>query len=1015
MSINYIASAGTGKTYSLITEVLDKIKNEDVSIKNLLILTFTEKAATELKEKILERIKNEISNSQMSKKEKIKLHRELIFIDSGYIGTFHSVFFRLLKKYPFISKIDSSYQIISNQLDEYLDLWFEKWILEDFKKDEKHWKKITDNISLKPSTIKNAFSTLYKNRAKLKKIEINLKNQEKKIENFFNQLQILVENIKKDEELYKIIKEAQNKYPNLFKIDFNSLIEFLEKRDLNILKIEDNNNTIFKSRLSKASEKEKKFFEKIKSLRKNKNLTEIEKKLDIILLSIRDEIKDYNANILLSKFYDFLDFIEKEKKEEKLLDFEDIIQKFLNLIKENVDIREEIKNQFKYIFVDEFQDTDIHQTEILQLISDGNLYVFGDPKQCIYTWREADLDVYFNFLKNNGFVDKTLDKNYRSCPVLVEFFNKVFSENDILDHIEEKYRTKIHVGEPEKWERKECYIKLINLKNLPKEQDKKVETEAKYTAQLIKKLVEEENHKFEDIMILFRTNKDLNKFFDILSSFNIPVVSYSAQNLFKRPEILAVLNILKFIEYPESDLLKLKVLKSPLFFKKDEELIKNFDIDGKNGEILKNLIENKHSLTVEEIVETLFDKTDFLETISLEKDGKQKVENLKKLKLISKEKTKENFSLRDFILYLETYEEDLPLVEDENAVKLMTMHKSKGLESKVVIIPLISKEPYQTRLNNIHILNGIPLINISEAKAVSKGIKDYEKILKEKIKNENKRLLYVATTRAKEKLIFIQWEDGERSSSFKKLLDTVLNKIKNIIKEENVDIKEITPSPIEENKKLENIKEIFKEIEKKEKQREERHKKALTENRFTSVSQIMKEEYKEDEIKQDFSKAKEENIGIYIGVLVHDVLEKIDIKNYSFDRAKETLNSLKETVPDTYREKAVQEAEKILKNFENSPIYNELKKSNILFKELPFTLYENGKFIEGRIDIIYQKDNQIVVMDYKTNRYETDEEKQKIINAYEKQKEYYLKAVKKIFSEKEVIFKLGLLWKGEII
>ena len=361
---------------------------------------------------------------------------------------------------------------------------------------------------------------------------------------------------------------------------------------------------------------------------------------------------------------------------------------------------------------------------------------------------------------------------------------------------------------------------------------------------------------------------------------------------------------------------------------------------------------------------------------------------------------------------METYDEDIPLIEEENAVKLMTMHKSKGLESKVVIIPLISKEPDKEKLNSIHILNGQPLLNLHRARAVHKGIIDNEEFLKQKVNEENRRLFYVATTRAKEKLIFLQWDGKENNASFGKLLKK--DSIRDLIKMEEVDFENIKLSLVEETPDAENINEKLKKIEEKEKKREEKYQRAINENRFTSVSQIMKEDYKEEEIKQDFSKKKEENIGIYIGVLVHEVLDKIDIQNYSIKEAKEILQSMKEIVPDIYREKALQQAENILEKFENSPVHQELKNAKILFKELPFTLYENGKFIEGRIDIIYQKGDKIIVMDYKTNRYETEEEKHKIIKAYQKQKEYYLKAVQKIFPQKEVEFKLGLLWKGEL-
>lgn len=962
MSVNYIASAGTGKTYTLVSEVLDKIKNHNTSINDMLILTFTEKAASELKERIASRIREEISKSG-DPVDKQKLHREILHIDNAYIGTFHSVFFRLLKMYPLQSKIDNSYQIISEQLDEYLNLWFEKWIEEDFD-DKSIWQSIMQSVSIDYKNLKNAFIILYKNRSKLQRnsFDLSLHKQEEKIKGLFYDLENLVNQRKQDNKINKV--------------KLKSLERFIKTKNLSDLNIKDKYDT----------------------------------ELDNILIKLRDEIRDYNANLLLFKFFDFLEFTKKQKQKDKVLDFDDIVEKFLELIKNNEYVKEALKNKFKYIFVDEFQDTDKNQTEILNFLNKCNIYVFGDPKQCIYTWREADLDVYFDFIKN--FQSKLLTDNYRSCPKLVEFFNILFSEGNILDHIDQKYRYKVKSAKELEDKSEACCIKFITLKNPQNKSE--VKEEARYTVEIIKKLIEE-GYEFRDIMILFRKNDALLTFYDILSSYNIPVISHAAQNLFESPEVIALLNILKYIEYPDSKLAKLKVLKSPLFYKRDEEIINSFDLDGDNKNVLESLIRNKHSLTVDQIIEELLNKTDFLETLALDENGKQKIENIKKVNLLAKQKAIEGLSLREFLYFAENYEEDVPIVEDENAVKLMTIHKSKGLESKVVIIPLISLEPREVRLNNIHIYNGQPLINLFSSRAVSKEIKSKEKDLKEKIINENKRLFYVATTRAKEKLIFIQWKEKENAASFKTYIDPLKDKIKSLIQEEEIDLSKIKVEPYQIQEEPENLQQLLKEIEDKERKRDNLYKEAIEKSRFTSVSQIMKEDFEEKDIQQKFLEAKEENIGIYIGVLVHEVLEKVELKEYSFEKAKEVLNILKNTIPELYRNKVIEQAEELLKKFENSDIYKEIKKSEILYKELPFTIYEDDRFIEGRIDLVYEKDNEIVVMDYKTNKYETEEEKKKILETYGKQKEYYLKAVEKIFPERKIVFKLGLLWKGELL
>lgn len=1012
-NINYIASAGTGKTYNLICKVLEKILKEKISLKNILILTFTEKSATELKEKLYEKIKNILTSPQVSEDDKRKLHKELIFIDSGYIGTFHSVFLRLLKKYPEQSKIDNSFNIISNNLDSFLDFTFEKWIEENFEKNEnqkKQWQEIIKTFEGKSEKIKEIFIILYKNRLKLKPYEVNLEKQKEEIETLQNQLKKLINKLFKNygDLLNEIKEEYNSKFFKVSPFDIRNVLE--EGKNVNLPNI--NDLFIFKNP-QKLKKDEKIFYEnQIKPLKNDENFKKLEIQICKKIQKLKEKALDYNANILLKKFFEYLEFVKELKNEEKLIDFNDILEKMLELIK-NEEIKNNLKNNFKYIFIDEFQDTDNIQNQIIESFSNQNIYVFGDPKQCIYTWRDADLNTYYKFLDKNKFKDKVLDTNYRSSQILVEFFNKLFSSNTFLAHIDKRFKKPVK----HKNEIQNSYVKLINLKTTKTKKEELIKQEALYTVKLIQDLLKE-NYKFSDIMILLRKNKQLKIFKEILAQHNIPIDATSSNNLFEKEEIKTIINILKLIEYPKRQLIFLKVLKSPLVFVDDLFLYKNKEslslenIQNKNLEIIKEIIKNKYNLTVEEIINEIYQKTDLLETYSLMLEGAKKVENLKKLKSIAKKKTLEGLSLRDFILYMETNTHQEAEESFENTVKLLTMHKSKGLESKIVIIPLVSHEPWQIELNQVHIKNGKPLLYFPKNKTVSKEIKTYEKDLKEEIKNEQERLFYVAITRAKEKLIFIA-SGKPRTSSYISLLKEVNYKIN----KEHVNFEKLQILPLEKkNLKIEseNIQRKLQNIIKLEKEKLEKYEQALQNQRFRSVSQIMKEHQKEEEMKIPLSQNKEENTAIYTGILVHEILESLDFNNFSLEKVKELLNKKKTIVPENIRGTVSKNALKILQNFENSPLHDELRTSKILFRELPFTLYEKNAYIEGRIDIIYEKNGRIIVMDYKTNKYESKKEREKILSTYKKQKEYYLKAVSKLYPDKNIEFKLGLLYKCEI-
>ena len=1009
-NINYIASAGTGKTYSLVSEVIDKIRKEDVSLRQILILTFTEKAAAELKEKISERIKEALKDPNVSKKEKIKLHRQLLFIDSGYIGTFHSIFFRFLKKYPHVSGIDKSFSVLSSQLDYILGLFFEKWIEKDFEENPKDWEKIITFFTDNEKKLKKIFLQLYKERLKLKKPDINFNNQEKSIKELANQLKGLID-------------EFFNKYSYLFpqaekfwEINLNAVLHKLNSEDLqNLPSIKPEKAKIFK-KPKKLTEEEKIFYKKnIKPLSKDKEFLNFQENIINTLYKLKIRLLDYNANLLLNKIWQFISFVENIKKEEKIIDFDDILEKTLEMIKSKPSIKEQIKNSFKYIFIDEFQDTDNIQTQIIKEISNNNIYVFGDPKQCIYTWRNADLNVYFDFLNENTFSNEVIDTNYRSEPELVEFFNKMLSDGIILNYLDCKFRQNLKANKDGQGKIKLIDLKLDKLKN-----NEIVEIEAKATTGLIKKL-KQQGYDYKDIMILFRKNNHLYAFEEILKSYNIPTSVPEGENIFETPEVKTLINILKLIEFPKRKIGLLKVLKSPLVLLEDEKLYENKDslsvneLNIDNFNTINEIIKDKYNLAVEEIIDKIYQDTDLLESFSLLDKNGQILENLKKFKLIAKQKTRENFSLRDFILFTETAVISEAQAFSENAVQLLTMHKSKGLQNKVVIIPLISIEPDQLKTNSINIYKNEVLLNFPYAK--SEKMVEYEEQLKENISQEWERLFYVAITRAERKLIFIKSKKSG-SRSFGKFIDEFLKKNKSFIEIEKLEPNFDNLDAILEtrdNLDLDNIEEKLEEILKKEKKQREIYEKSLTSPRFTSVSQIMKEEKEREEIKFNFSKNTGENISIYTGIVVHNVLEEVDFTNISLKQLNTLIKKQEKIIPELIKNVVMENSRKILRKFINSPLHKELKESNIIFRELPFTLYENEKYIEGRIDIIYEKDGKIIVMDYKTNRYETEEEKQKVIKAYEKQKEYYLKAVKKVFPEKNIEFKLGLLWKGEVV
>ncbi len=1010
MQYHYIASAGTGKTYSLVEEVIKKILQESISLENILILTFTEKSAQELRERILNRLKLKLKETK-SKKEKIKIHRE-IFLRSDYIGTFHSIFFRFLKKYPEYTHIDNSYEILSEDLRFFLESCFERWIDKDFYQNKDVWEEITDLFSLRD--IKKNLFFLYENRLKISIKDYDLVQQKQLINKLAEDLKSKLSNFLKVHE--KDLNYLKDQFgEDIFRNSPYLILSRLNQKDYTDIPINPSKKFLnIKSFFFKNKGKE--FSKSVQERFDINKLESTGQEIQTLLQKLKVLALDYNTKLLLDRFFSFLDFVEAEKREHKKLDFNDILEKTLKLL-EDSSILKSIRSRFKYIFIDEFQDTDKIQIQIINKIADNNLYIFADPKQCIYTWRDADLEAYLDFVENQNFTYVTLDKNYRSSPVLIEFFNLLFSGDVFLNHLDKKYRSPVYCADPHKFKNKNSFVKILNIKYDKKLTPQEViEKEAIFCVYLVKDLLNE-GHKPDDIMFLFRKNKDLNLFLKIFNRYNVPVVTQSNESLFNQPEIKQIIDILRFIEYPQSRLLFLKVLKSPLFLFSDKELYsykEKFSLeyfDTKEAQILKELIEYKYDLSLYEIVYNLIENTNILEYNSLFPNGKQRLLNIEHLKTIAQKLSSQGFSLRDFIIYTQSFDIEIPVLPDQKAVKFLTMHKAKGLESKVVIIPLISIRPESVKLDGVYVYKNKPVLNLKKAKSIE--LINIEKDLKEKIKNESERLFYVAVTRAKEKLILITTDDLSRNYK-----DTYWQSLKRVSIDQYVesvdfsreDITESTDDNLDfESRDL--LKEL-KAIERVEKEILEKKQKAIETKRFLSVSELVEEE---KQIEEGFSSLRSSQVSIYTGIVVHEVLEKIDLKNYSYKTAKRLLEQIQQKIPSQIKTQVLDLADIILKKLENSTILEELKYSNILAKEMPFVLEENGKIIEGRIDLIYEKAGKIVILDYKTNKYETEKQLENIKATYRKQKEYYKKALEKIFPDRDIEFKLALLWQDQLI
>ena len=437
------------------------------------------------------------------------------------------------------------------------------------------------------------------------------------------------------------------------------------------------------------------------------------------------------------------------------MDFDDLLLNCVKLLENEDDVLSYYQNRFKYIMVDEYQDTNYLQYKIIQYLSQAyrNLCVVGDDDQCIYEWRGADIRNILDFEKDfpEALVIK-LEQNYRSDNNILNLANSVIKNN---------------MGRKRKtlWSNKELGDKITYARL----DDEKAE--ARYIANEICKL-KGKGYEYKDIAILYRKNILSRSFEECFPHYNIPYRVLAGLRYYDKKEIKDMLSYMRLIENPDDDFAFERIINEPkrgigkTTVEKIKELAKHSNMSCfetlKNEDILNKLTKKSKPLAVEfiELIETcreqigeisledLYDnlliKTGYLKTLEMQNtiEADTRVENIMEFKSViasfqgkseeyladdeminsnieASERTELGLFLENITLTAEIDNHD----EKEDAVVLMTMHSAKGLEFPIVFIPGME--------------NG-----------VFPGNNSFDK---DKIEEE-RRLCYVGITRAKKKL-----------------------------------------------------------------------------------------------------------------------------------------------------------------------------------------------------------------------------------------------------------------------
>lgn len=1027
------AGAGSGKTTSLVERMVNLIHTGTARVHEIVAITFTRKAADELKIRFQAKLE-EVWKKETDPDAKFLLGEALMNIERCYLGTVHAFCSRLLRERPIEAHLDLTFTELEEGDDS--EVLEEAW--------QQHLQDLmdTDPSSLEKMeelgiSIENIFPWLKEVREYSDVEWMTEPIPKPNLQEGFDSFMLIVK------EARKCIpdREPDNGYDGLQKAILAAIQKerFIDtSKEKNIIAIFDLFNKKLKATQYKWSTKDDaKFYEG--------------KLADAFEMQIKPLIqkwKEYCHPIIVSFLKEAVDTYERLKKERSLLNFQDLMMYSSILLRENPEVRRYFQGKYRYLLVDEFQDTDPIQAEIMFYLSSedaqeqdwtgcrprpGSLFVVGDPKQAIYRFRRADIDTYNRvkqLIEEHGGEVLQLTTNFRTLDSVTNGLNPVFKKH--LPEVETVYQAAYRplVSYHEDDHKGFSGVKCLTVPADISKKDDVILQDAKNIAATIRRLIEDGCHP-RDFMVLTRYNDGVAVYAKILEDSGLPVSISGEVVLGETGEFEDLWILLQSFLDLADEVGFVAVLRGVFFGFSDQELYEwkrangRFSIYAEVPDELPPAVKAKFASALTKLkdyqrfirllsptaaIEKILEEVGFYPLLLKNGHGKRTYKSLLQIiESLRKQEAEGNTTYKGVAQSLKELIFEKTAVAnieaEADAVRVMNVHKAKGLEAPIVFLvhPAKSVSPDSFLSRHIkredHSSKGYFTFSVDKGFNNKKEIAlppDWESQRAEELRyltEEELRIIYVAATRA-EKALIISSNGNNKKNPWNVLFEM-----------ENIEELEVPDHDFyDENQPPQEI--TFSEFQGK----------TAGKGAWLEESKIKTYELWSPTKDKDYTEItleREAGGGKEWGTVIHDVFEKLvqghDVSEYI--RIALNKNGLKE-------ERAA-EVYGYVSQFKESSLWGDLQTADAVLSEVPFTLkvekghklyplitanphVEHPFFVKGTIDLIFKNHNGWTIADYKTDRLVNEEDYEKLQDFYRSQIAFYREAWEELTGEKVV-------------